>query len=216
MEEVFNINEPFVGGASGYCQSSFQPCGGSLKSTSWVVEDTCTALAGNRRALQIEGSQLVGLDENVCPDSVRRLTSRWSGRLVFETVFATDERRRARRFDLELTPACFTATFGVEPSVEAASALCSSLNVSEDTTCLPVGAGCRCSALTMDSEEASGVYDVVGNRVSIWADSSAATYDYCVQGNRLLWGKPGTNQHIVLRQRDSAGAVPAPDPDQPH
>lgn len=216
-KEVFNVFEPFVGGASGYCESSFQPCGGNIAGTSWVVTDSCTALRGNRRALQREGSELLGLDESACLDAVRRLTARWSGQLEFESTFAVDGRRRTRRFDIDLTEDCFQTTFGVEPSLEVTPALCELLN-DDMTSCAPDANGCSCSALTMDWGASSGEYGVIGSRISIQAESQFDTYDYCVQGNRMLFGAPGTNSYLVLRQRDAneVAAPPSPPLEEPH
>jgi hypothetical protein len=226
--DVQGVVEPFMGGATGHCEASFQPCGGSLLGTSWVIEDTCTSLARGNRALQQEGAELLGLDPEACNGAVQSLTSRWAGQLLFDASWtATDNRWRGRRFDIEVGAECLAATFGTEASEVETPALCAALKpvpgTNAFTTCVAVEDGCRCTAennVTIDNWGKFGL--VTSSVVSIadtpppGAETQRVQYDYCVQGNRLMLGESGSNTHIVMRRRDATTLPPpAPLPEDP-
>jgi hypothetical protein len=209
--ETIGLVKPFMSGATGHCEASFQPCGGWLPGTSWVIEDTCTSLSPGRNA-QLEGSELLGLDPDACRNVVQSLTSKWSGELNFaEDYLATDSRMRQRQFDIALGAECFNATFGVDASEAELTSFCKSIE-GPSASCVPAADGCRCAAATTFKINNHG-------RFSLPTDSQATItgvwYDYCVEGNRLMWGDPGTNTHIVMRRRDGTYVPPVEATDEP-
>jgi hypothetical protein len=45
------------------------------------------------------------------------------------------------------------------------------------------------------------VYGVLGTSVSIGTPTGHDVFDYCVQGDMLLWREPGAMRHVVLERR---------------
>jgi hypothetical protein len=213
--QSLGVVEPFMGGATGRCQATFQPCGGTLTGTAWVIEDTCTLLGKGNKAIQLEGTELLGLDPEACDDVVESLTSKWSGELTFEEFYATERRLRQRRFDFALGSECFASTFGVDASEAEVSSFCTQLGKAVTaegslTNCVPAAEGCRCTAETLTEINNRGTFGFWETYASITGER----YTYCVSGNRLMWSDPGTNTHIVMRRRDAA-YIPPEMPDDP-
>jgi len=201
---TLGLIKPYMSGATGHCEASFQPCGGWLPGTSWVIEDTCTSLSPGRTA-QREGSELLGLDSDACRNVVRSLTSKWSGELSFAQDYqATESRRRQRQFDIALGPECFVATFGVDASEAELTSFCESIEGSS-ANCVPSSDGCNCTAEITKQFENHGSFSMPTRSQAIFTDT---WYDYCVEGNRLMWSDPGTNTHIVMRRRDGTYVPP--------
>lgn len=207
---ALGLLKPYMSGATGRCEASFQPCGGWLPGTSWVIEDTCTSLSPGRTA-QREGSELLGLDADACRNVVQSLTSKWSGELSFaEDYVATDIRMRQRQFDIALGPECFAATFGVEASEAELSSFCESIE-GPSASCVPSTDGCNCTAEVTTQIENHGKFSLPNKSQ---ATITGTWYDYCVEGNRLMWSDPGTNTHIVMRRRDGTYVPPVEMPEE--
>ena len=63
---------------------------------------------------------------------------------------------------------------------------------------------CVCSNRSSSSGTASGVYGVLGLSVAIGSNPTMR-YEYCVQGDTLLWReKEGDQRHVVMRRIVSA------------
>jgi hypothetical protein len=199
-------------GGSAICGQPFAACGGALAGT-WVVEDTCSAETRNRKALQMWGQNLMKtLDASACVDAARRLISRWSGVLAFEEGIAIDQRQRLRTLDVDIKPTCLSASFGIQdPERLNSPAACDALQ-DDTTSCALAGGLCRCTSRVIDAGKVSGVYGVLKGQVAIAAGppgSGSEIYNYCVQGDRLIWQERGTATPVVLR-RLAEGTMPDP------
>jgi hypothetical protein len=204
------------GTVSSFCRSSFQACGGILAGT-WEVEDTCNPETNDRDVLQRWGAARMSLDPVECSDAVQRLTASWSGQLAFKGGKAVDGRMRAQKVDVELTASCLGATLGLDEETAVEPRICDSMRTSS-TTCGASAGVCMCSNRTVAPGDVSGVYGVLGETVAVKNTSSSTTtiYEYCVEGDRLLWREPNTLRHLVMR-RTSGAPPPEGDPMQvPH
>jgi hypothetical protein len=187
------------GDVSPYCQSSFQACGGLLAGT-WLVEDNCNPETRELDVLQSWGKARMDLDETACWDAVQRLRWNWSGELRFENGVAIDNRERKQQVDMQLTSRCLNATFGVPEADSVSPEVCAALQDPDTTTCGLANGVCLCSNRTVSMGTASGTYGVLGTSVAI-GESPSARYDYCVDGDMLLWReKDGAQRQVVLRR----------------
>lgn len=203
MEPILDFND-FIdasverGDVSPFCRSSFQACGGLLAGT-WVVEDNCNPQILAHDVLQSWGKARMDLDETACWDAVQRMRWNWSGELKFEDGFAIDNRERKQQVDMQLTSRCLTATFGGPQTDSVSPQVCDALQ-DDWTTCGVANGVCLCSTRTVSSGTASGVYGVLGPVVAIGEDPTAR-YEYCVDGDTLLWReREGAQRHVVLRR----------------
>jgi hypothetical protein len=189
------------GEVSPYCRSSFQACGGLLAGR-WVVDDNCNPEITSRDVLASWGQASLNLDETACWDAVQRLRWKWSGELRFEKGEAIDRRTRAQRVEMELDSACVSATFGFPDTNDVSPEVCGALG-EEAMTCALAGGVCNCTNRTVSNGGASGVYGVLGTSVVIGANPNAE-YEYCVDGEYLLWReKEGAQRQVVMRRTES-------------
>jgi hypothetical protein len=189
------------GDVSPYCHSSFQACGGLLAGT-WVVEDNCNPEIRSREVLSSWGTARMSLDETACWDAVQLLRWNWAGELRFEKGEAIDKRTRAQRVDMELTSSCLSATFGFADTDSVSPEICRAM-ADENTTCALAAGVCMCSNRTVSKGAASGVYGVLGKSVAIGANPTAE-YEYCVDGEFLLWRETeGALRQVVMRRTES-------------
>jgi hypothetical protein len=186
------------GEVSPYCHSSFEACGGLLAGT-WVVEDNCNPQITSREVLQNWGQARMELDETACWDAVRLLRWNWSGELRFEAGVAIDNRERKQQVDMQLTSRCLSATFGIDRTDSVAPEVCSALE-DDTTTCGLANGVCLCSNRTVSTGTASGTYGVLGLSVAI-GESPTTFYEYCVEGDMLIWReKEGAQRHVIMRR----------------
>jgi hypothetical protein len=69
------------------------------------------------------------------------------------------------------------------------------------TTCGLVDGVCWCMNRTVSTGLASGEYGVLGLVVAIGESPTTARYEYCVEGDMLLWReKDGAQRQVVLRR----------------
>jgi hypothetical protein len=197
---------------SEYCSSSFEACGGLLAGT-WEVEDNCNPVLRKRDVLLNWGKVSMSLDETACYNAVQRLTWKWSGILRFEKGEAIDERERAQRVDMRLDSNCLSASFGGVPAEGVSPEQCDAMQ-NEATTCALASGVCLCSNSSVASGTASGVYGVLGLSVAIRMDENSPTsrYEYCVNGDRLLWREKEGDQRQVVLRRVADAAVGETDP----
>ncbi len=201
------------GEISPYCTRSFEACGGLLAGT-WEVEDNCNPTTRNLEVLQGWGQARMALDETACWNAVQRLTSSWSGQLKFENGKAYDTRQLQQKADMQLTSTCLSATLGIHPTDSVAPKICSTIQ-DESTTCALAGGVCMCSNRTTFGGGASGVYGVLG--LSVVIESQPRTeYEYCVDGDRLLWREQEGSLRQVVLKRTVAPPPGTMDPIQPH
>lgn len=187
------------GEVSPYCRSSFQACGGLLAGT-WVVEDNCNPEIRERDVLQSWGKARMDLDEGACWDAVQRLRWNWSGELRFEGGVAIDNRERKQQVDVQLTSRCLNVSFGIPESESVSPRVCEAMQEQGTTTCGLANGVCLCSNRTVSTGTASGTYGVLGVSVAI-GESPSAFYEYCVDGDMLLWReKEGAQRQVVLRR----------------
>jgi hypothetical protein len=195
------------GTVSPYCHTSFEACGGLLAGT-WQVEDNCNPEIRTRDVLQNWGRASMDLDDTACWNAVQRLTLKWSGLLRFEKGEAIDERERTQRVDVRLDSTCLSASFGIEPAEGVSPETCEGMQ-NDSTTCALAGGVCLCSNRSVADGSASGVYGVLGVSVAIRADEMSPTsrYEYCVEGDTLLWReKEGDQRQVVLKRIVDAAA----------
>lgn len=196
------------------CQQGFEACGGLLLGD-WVVEETCNSETLNRKALQIWGQTFMPLDTGACWDSVQSVRSRWEGMITFENGVAIDTRVRHDMIEINLSRSCLNATFGVNIQAEKMPAVCATLTKGP-TSCTSVGGMCACSSRRQSEVSHSGIYYVDRTQVGIRPGLGMPIeyFDYCVQGDTLLWREPNSARFVVLRRQ---GTVPegGRDPDVP-
>jgi hypothetical protein len=187
------------GEVSPYCRSSFQACGGLLAGT-WVVEDNCNPEIRERDVLQSWGKARMDLDEAACWDAVQRLRWNWSGELRFEGGVAIDNRERKQQVDMQLTARCLNVSFGVPEADSVSPEMCAALQKAGGTTCGLANGVCLCSNRTVSTGTASGTYGVLGVSVAI-GENPTTRYEYCVDGDMLLWReREGAQRQVVLRR----------------
>jgi len=190
------------GTISEHCRSSFRACGGVLAGT-WRVEDTCNPEVNTREILQKWGTTRMALDEAACANAVQRLTWTWSGELRFSEGFAFDGRKREQNVDIQLTASCLGATLGMDLGDSVSPEICDSMQ-SESTTCALANGVCMCASHTLADGAASGVYGVLGLSVAIAAEPTTR-YEFCVDGDHLLWQeKEGALRQVVLVRTEDA------------
>jgi hypothetical protein len=197
---------------SPYCSTSFRACGGLLAGT-WEVEDNCNPEIRTRDVLLQWGKARMDLDETACWNAVQRLRWNWKGQLRFEQGVAIDEREREQQVDMQLTSTCLSASFGTPPADSVSPETCDSLQ-NESTTCALSGGVCLCSNRSVATGSASGVYGVLGLSVAIREDENSPTlrYEYCVDGDQLLWREKDGDQRQVVMKRIVDAAVGETDP----
>jgi hypothetical protein len=186
---------------SSYCSSSFKACGGLLAGT-WEVEDNCNPVIRTRDVLLQWGTARMDLDETACWNAIQRLRWNWKGQLRFEQGLAIDEREREQHVDMQLTSNCLSASFGTPPADSVSPETCDGLQ-NESTTCALSAGVCLCSNRSVASGTASGVYGVLGLSVAIQEKTGSPTlrYEYCVDGDHLLWReKEGDLRQVVMRR----------------
>jgi hypothetical protein len=182
------------------CQDEFVACGGLLAGT-WEVMDTCNKETSNRKALQIWGQTVMNLDIGACGDAVRSVQSSWAGDLVFDQGMAVDNRMRSDLVEMTLTRDCLNATFDWTIKAEKMASVCSNLTTTM-RHCTSVDGTCMCSSRREHESDTAGVYGVLGTSVSIGTPAGGHdVFDYCVQGDMLLWREPGAMRHVVLVRR---------------
>lgn len=195
------------------CRAGFEPCGGLLLGH-WIVEDTCNSETLNRKALQIWGQTFMPLDTGACWDSVQSVRSRWEGELSFENGVAIDTRVRHDMIELNLSRSCLNASYGVNIQAEKMPAVCSTLTKGP-TSCTAVGGMCACSSRRQQEVSHSGIYAVDRTQVGIrpGLGQPIERFDYCVQGDTLLWREPLSARFVVLRRQGSIpeGGDPGPE-----
>lgn len=191
---------------SAACEPGFQPCGGLLSGL-WIAEETCNSETRNRKALQIWGQTIMNLATAECSDAVKSVSSRWEGELSFARGIAIDTRTRHDMIEMNLSRSCLNATFGVNIQAEKIPAVCATLSQGS-TFCTAVGDMCACSNRREDAVSRSGVYGVLGTSVAIGTTPGNLSefFDYCVQGDTLLWREP-TAEHFVILRRAGAATV---------
>jgi hypothetical protein len=190
------------GEVSPYCRTSFQACGGLLAGT-WVVEDNCNPRITSRDVLLGWGKAQMQLDDAACWDAVQQLRWKWSGELRFEGGMAIDNRQRKQQVDMQLTSRCLSATFGLDRTDSVSPEVCAALE-DDATTCGLADGVCLCSNRTVSTGTASGTYGVLGLSVAIGEDPTLR-FEYCVDGDMLLWReKEGAQRQVVLRRTAAA------------
>jgi hypothetical protein len=190
------------GEVSPYCRTSFQACGGLLAGT-WVVEDNCNPETRSRDVLLDWGESRMALDETACWDAVQRLRWSWSGELSFEAGEAIDKRLREQQVDMQLSARCLSESFGLPETSSVSPQICDAMQ-DNNTTCALASGVCMCTNRTVSAGTASGVYGVLGLSVAIAANPTTR-YEYCVDGDRLLWReKDGAQRQVVMRRTEEA------------
>jgi hypothetical protein len=201
--DIFVNRDPSRGEVSEYCRPAFQACGGVLAGT-WMVEDTCNPRSNEPAVLQRWGVAQMDLDTASCTNAVRMLTTTWSGKLVFVEGRAFDDRERAQKVDIELTPNCLGATLGMDPESASEPAICTAMQDDESMLCGSSEGNCICSNQRVLPGEVTGVYGVLGTTVAVQDKGPITIYEYCVDGDQLLWREPNTQRHVVLRRTAAA------------
>jgi hypothetical protein len=187
------------GDVSPYCRSSFQACGGVLAGT-WEVEDNCNPEIRTREVLARWGLNTMRLNPVACYTAVQRLLWTWSGQFSFENKIAIDDRTREQRVDVKLDADCLNASFeDLHESESVSPEACDSMQ-NASTTCALASGVCLCTNRTASNGFASGQYRVLGVSAEI-AQTPLTRYEYCVDGDRLLWQeKEGAQRQVVLKR----------------
>lgn len=188
------------GPVSPHCWSSFDACGGVLAGT-WEVEDSCNPQVRDPEILQSWGQARMDLDPTACRNAVQRLFSRWSGHIVFDGGMVADHRERAQKVEMGLTSTCLGPTLGLDELDRVTAPMCESLQDMSTTCALATGV-CMCSNETTAPGRVTGVYAAIGTTVVVKnGERPLKEYEYCVDGDRLLWREePGSLRHVVLRR----------------
>ena len=188
------------GTVSPYCRSSFDACGGTLAGT-WVVEDSCNPQIRDPEILRGWGESRMDLDPATCWNAVQRLTSRWSGHIVFDGGKVADHRERDQKVEMGLTSTCLGPTLGLDDLERVTAPICASLQDMSTACALATGV-CMCSNETTAVGRVTGIYAAIGTTVVVKeGERPLEEYEYCVEGDRLLWREePGSLRHLVLRR----------------
>jgi hypothetical protein len=181
----------------------FRACGGALAGT-WEMVETCNSEDRSEATLE-RWSRIVGLPAEPCYRAARLLTSRWSGEVLFSEDRTLDRRELTSRLDLRLTSECLTATLEGPDLIKPTQGACSALNSDYGVTCSSNQGMCQCSTVSTVENNVIGAYDVDGNRlVANNTDQTVSQYDYCVQGDYLLYKQLGDARYAILRRRATA------------
>jgi hypothetical protein len=188
------------GTVSPYCRSSFDACGGTLAGT-WEVEDSCNPQIRDPEILRTWGESRMDLDPETCWNAVQRLTSRWSGYMVFEDGKVADHRERDQKVEMGLTSMCLGPTLGLDDLDRVTAPICASLQDMSTTCALATGV-CMCSNEITVAGTAKGNYYAIGATVVVVDGARPRKeFEYCVEGDRLLWREePGSLRHLVFRR----------------
>lgn len=188
------------GTVSPHCRSSFDACGGRLAGT-WEVEDSCNPQIRDPEVLKTWGEASMDLDPTACWNAVRRLTSRWSGHMVFDGGMVADHRERAQTVEMGLTSSCLGPTLGLDDLTQVTVPMCESLQDMSTACALATGV-CMCSNETTAVGRVTGMYAAIGTTVVVQNGARPLKeFEYCVDGDRLLWREePGSLRHVVLRR----------------
>lgn len=198
------LDPDFTGGLAGEsasCGSTpFQACGGSIAG-SWRVVETCNSESRNEQSLA-EWSEWVGLPTEQCTGAARRLTTTWSGELTFSGKLAYDQRDLSVIFDMGLTSRCLTAALDSAGAVMPTAGACAALTSDFDVTCGSRDGICECSTkATVSTASTVGNYAIRGSRLSSVTDANDVhQYDYCVQGDYLLYKDVGESRYAILKR----------------
>jgi len=192
-----------VDDGSAFCPSEFVPCGGLLAGT-WEMVDTCMKQTSNRKALQIWGQTVMNLDTGACWNAVSSVTTEWKGNITFAQGIASDQRVRLDTVSMKLTRNCFNATYDVTIKAEKMPSVCTTLSAGM-MSCSSVGGDCNCSKRRESQLDTAGIYGVIENAVVIGdddllTDDPKQYFDYCVQGDQLLWRARDTGRLVALRR----------------
>jgi hypothetical protein len=206
--ESFDTDETpsFVTDTSASCETRpFRACGGALTGT-WEMVETCNREDRSAATLQ-QWSQRVGLPAEPCSRAARVVTSRWTGDLLFSDDVTLDKRDLTSRLDLRVTSECLTATLEVPDEINPTEGACSMLKSDYGVSCSSSDGICLCTTQRTVDTDVIGLYDVSGNRlVANNTDATVSQYDYCVQGDYLLYKQLGDDRYAILRRK--AGADP--------
>jgi hypothetical protein len=204
-----NLNDGFTVGSASCGTTPFRACGGSVAG-SWKVVETCNSESRNEESLAV-WSEWVGLPAEPCTGAARRLRTNWTGELTFSGKVAYDQRDLSVTFDMGLTSRCLTAALESAGTVMPTAGACAALTSGFDVTCGSRDGMCECSAEAMVSTESTvGNYDIRGSRLSnVTANNAVREYDYCVQGDYLLYKDVGESRYAILK-RVPLGASEAP------
>ena len=192
------------------CRQGFQACGGVLAGM-WIVEETCNSETLDRKALQIWGQAFMNLATTACSDAVQSVRSRWEGEISFKDGVAIDTRLRHDMIEMTLSRSCLNATFGVNIQPDKMPAVCATLT-SGPTSCTAVGGSCTCSSRRQSEFIRSSTYGVLGTSVAIGTTLNGPPefFDYCVDGDTLLWREPISARFIVFRREGAPSAAVDP------
>jgi hypothetical protein len=213
-DDTLAPSEPFVPGSPtlvGDSEASctarpFQACGGSLTGT-WEMVETCNSEDRSAATLE-QWSRFVGLPQERCDQAARLLTTRWSGEVQFSDEVTLDQRDLTFRLDMRLTSECLTATLQGPGLIKPTDGACSALKTDYGVTCSSSQGMCLCSTQSTVESYVIGAYDVSGNRlIANNTDQTVSQYDYCVQGEYLLYKQLGDARYAILRRKGAVDPV---------
>jgi hypothetical protein len=189
------------------CESQpFEACGGSLKGT-WQVVDTCNGEDRSASTLA-QWSQVVGLPSTMCNQAARVVTSNFSGEVLFSDAVTLDKRDLTMRLDMRLSSECLTATLQGPDLLNATQGACAALQSDYGVTCRSSQGVCQCSTQATIASNVIGAYDVRGTRlIANNTDETVSQYDYCVQGNYLLYRQAGGSRYAILRRKTALDPI---------
>lgn len=193
--------------AGATCESQpFTACGGSLRGT-WQVVDTCNGEDRSASTLA-QWSQVVGLPSTMCNQAARVVTSNFSGDVLFSDQVTLDRRDLTMRLDMRLSSECLTATLEGPDLLNPTDGACSALQNEYGVTCRSSQGVCQCSTSATIENNVIGEYNVNGTRlIANNTDQTVSQYDYCVQGDYLLYKQAGGNRYAILRRKTALDPV---------
>lgn len=199
--EVPDLVGDLTAGAT--CETQpFQACGGSLKGT-WEVVDTCNGEDRSSTTLA-QWSERIGLPDTMCNQAARVVTSRFSGEVLFSDDVTLDRRDLTMRLDMRLSSECLTATLQGPDLLHPTEGACTALQTDFGVTCRSNQGACQCSSQATVQNNVIGAYNVSGTRlIANNTDQSVSRYDYCVQGDYLLYRQAGGDRYAILRRKDA-------------
>ncbi len=172
------------GGSTPSCGATFTPCGGSLEGT-WVYQTACGTTA-------FQMMECPGVVVNVPPDVSGTWTFNADG--TYSTDLAIEE----------------SGTETIPLSCLAGVTDCTKLNNSSNFAGLNVSLTactgnanqtCTCTVAESGTLAESGKYATAGNNLSLTVNGSTnpgTPSGYCVSGNQLLLGDPGSTSTYVI------------------